>query len=159
MGIFEKYASKINAEELKQSANEIASNASAGNYEAVPVGKYEVEVNKMECKLSKEKKNPMVSIWFKILEGNFENSMIFYNGVFYEDWMRHRVVKMISALLGDNSHEAEINLILKSNDVNTINDFVMDVHEEIDGKFEYLLEYGQKKGFNTYDIKAVFEVE
>lgn len=158
MSIFEKYSKKINAEELAASQKEITENASGGDYKEVPFGTYEVEVNKLECKLSKNG-NPMVSIWFKILKGDYENSMIFYNGVFAEDWMRHRVVKMLSSLLDDNSHEAEINLILKSGDVDEVNDFCMDIHEEIDGQFEYLLEYGQKKGFNTYNIKEVYDAE
>ncbi len=156
MSIFDKYTNKIDAAELAASQNEIQSNAGGGDYPEVPLGTYEVSVEKLECKVS-SKGNPMVSIWFKILQGDFENFMIFYNGVFYEDWMRHRVVKMLSALLDDPSHEAEINLILKSNDVSTINDFCMDVHEAIDGKFEYLLDYGQKKGFNTYSIKEVYD--
>ena len=159
MSIFEKYTKNINAEELVASQKEINDNASgSGDYKEVPLGTYEVEVSKLECKLSKEKKNPMVSIWFKILEGDYKDSLIFYNGVFYDDWMRHRVVKMLSTLLDDPLHEAEINLILKSNDVNIVNNFCMDVHEAIDGKFEYLLDYGMKKGFNTYDVKEVFEV-
>lgn len=158
MSIFEKYAKKINAEELAQSQKEINQNASGGDYKEVPLGTYEVAVNKLECKMSKTDK-PMVSIWFKILEGEFENSLIFYNGIFTEDWMRHRVVKLFSALLNDNTHEAEVNLILKSNNVTDINDFCMDVHEEIDGKFEYLLDYGQSKGFNTYNIKEVYELD
>ena len=158
MSIFEKYTSKIDAAELAASQNEINKNTSGGDYKEVPLGKYEVEVNKLECKLS-SKGNPMVSIWFKILEGSFENSMIFYNGVFGEDWMRHRVVKLLSTLMNDSTHEAEINLILKSGDVDTINNFCMDIHEAIDGKFEYLLDYGQKKGYNTYDIKEVYVLE
>ena len=156
MSIFEKYTSKIDTAELEASQKEIQSNAGGGDYPEVPLGTYEVKVDKLECKMSKTNK-PMVSIWFKILEGGYENSMIFYNGIFTEDWMRHRVVKMLSSLLDDNSHEAAINLILKSGDVNTINDFCMDVHEAIDKKFEYLLDYDQKKGYNTYTIKEVFE--
>lgn len=159
MSIFDKYAKKINAEELAASQKEINDNSSGGDYKEVPLGTYEVEVNKLECKLTKETKKPVVSIWFKILEGDYANSMIFYNGVFTEDWMRHRVVKMLSALLNDPTHEAEINLILKSGDVDEINNFCMDIHEEIDGQFEYLLDYGQKKGFNTYDIKETYVLE
>lgn len=158
MSIFEKYASKINAEELAASQEEINKNASGGDYPEVPVGKYEVKVEKMECKMSKSN-NPMVSIWFKILKGKFEDSMIFYNGVFHEDWMRHRVVKFLSALMDDDSHEAEINLILKSGDMDYINNFIMDIHESIDGRFEYLLNYGERKGFNTYVIEEVYDVE
>ena len=159
MSIFDKYTSKIDAAELAASQKEINENAGGGDYPEVPLGTYEVEVNKLECKLSKEKKNPMVSIWFKILEGDYENSLIFYNGVFTEDWMRHRVVKMLSALLNDPSHEAEINLILKSGDVNTVNEFCMDVHEAIDGKFEYLLDYDENKGYKTYRIQEVYELD
>ena len=155
--IFEKYASKINAEELAASQQEINANAKGGgNYKEVPLGKYEVKVEKLECKMSKSN-NPMVSVWFKILEGDYKDSMIFYNGVFYEDWMRHRVVKFLSALLDDSDHEGEINLILKSNDVDTINNFCMDIHEAIDGTFEYLLDYGTQKGYNTYIIEEVYE--
>lgn len=159
MSIFDKYTKKINTEELAASQKEINENASSGDYKEVPFGTYEVEVNKLECKLTKETKRPMVCIWFKILEGDFANSLIFYNGVFHEDWMRHRVVKMLSSLLNDSSHEAEINLILKSGDVDEINNFCLDIHEEVDGQFEYLLEYGQKKNYTTYNIKEVFEVE
>lgn len=156
--IFDKFASKIDAAELAASQKEINANAGGtGNYEEVPVGKYEVKVEKMECKMS-SKNNPMVSIWFRILQGKYDKSMIFYNAVFYDDWMRHRVVKFLSSLLDDSTHEAEINLILKSNDVDTINDFCMDIHEAIDGQFEYLLDYGvDKKGYNTYTITEVYE--
>ncbi len=160
MSIFDKYASKINQDELKASQKEIQDGAnSQGQREEVPVGKYEVKVDKLECKKAKTSGNLMVSIWFRILTGKFEKSVIFYNGVFHEDWMRHRVVKMLSALMDDSSHEAEINLILKSGDMDMINNFCMDVHEAIDGKYEYLLDYGLNKGFNTYEIKEVYDAD
>ena len=159
MSIFEKYTKKVNAEELAASQKEINQNASGGgNYPEVPLGTYEVKVEKMEAKMS-SKNNPMVSIWFKILKGEFKDSMIFYNGVFHEDWMRHNVVSFLSALLDDDNHKAEINLILKDSNINEINDFVMDIHEQIDGHLEYLLDYGQKKTYNTYTIKEVFDAE
>ena len=158
MSIFDKYASKINAEELAASQQEITQNAGGGNYKEVPVGKYEVKVEKMEAKMS-TKNNPMVSIWFKILNGSYKDSMIFYNGVYHEDWMRHRVVDFLSAILDDDAHKAEINLILKDSNINEVNDFVMDIHEQVDGTFEYLLDYGLKKGFNTYTIEEVFDVK
>ncbi|MDY4823226.1 MAG: DUF669 domain-containing protein, partial [Candidatus Onthovivens sp.] len=44
-----------------------------GNFEAVPHGTYEVEVNKMELKKSK-KGDPMLSIWFKIINGPHKGS-------------------------------------------------------------------------------------
>lgn len=158
MSIFEKFAGKINAEDLAASQHEINQNASGGEREEVPVGTYEVKVEKMEAKKAKSG-NPMVSIWFKILEGDHKGSLIFYNGVFHEDWMRHRVVDFLSAILDDDTHKAEINLILKDCSLDDINDFVMDIHEQISGKLEYLLDYGLSKGYNTYTIKEVFDVK
>lgn len=157
MSIFEKYASKINQEELAKSQQEIKDNANGGQREEVPVGKYEVKVDKLECKKSKAG-NMMISIWFRILTGKFEKSVIFYNGVFHEDWMRHRVAKILSDLLDDGDRTAEINLILKSNDMATINDFCMDIHESINDRLEYLLDYGLSKGYQTYKIDEVYEV-
>jgi hypothetical protein len=158
MSIFDKYASKINADDLKASQQEIQANANGGgNREEVPVGKYEVKVEKLECKTAKTSGNLMVSIWFRILKGKFEKSVIFYNGVFYEDWMRHRVAKILSDLLDDGDRTAEINLILKSNNMQMINDFCMDIHETIDGCMEYLLDYGLSKGYNTYAIEEVYD--
>lgn len=158
MSIFDKYASKINAEELAASQKEISQNASGGDYKEVPVGTYEVQIDKMEAKKSSSG-NPMVSIWFKILKGEYKGSLIFYNGVFHEDWMRHRVVDMLSAILDDDTHKAEINLILKDSNLEEINDFVMDIHEAVDGHLEYLLDYGQSKGYSTYKIEEVYDVE
>ena len=156
MEIFEKYASKINQEELAASKAEIQANATGGQREEIPVGKYEVKVEKLECVRSKSSGNPMVSIWFRIIKGKFEKSVIFYNGVFHQDWMRHRVAKMLSDLLDEGDCTAEINLILKSGNVDEINNFCMDIHEVIDGKFEYLLDYGLSKGYNTYAIEEVY---
>jgi hypothetical protein len=157
MSIFDKYADKINADELKASQKEIQDNANGGgNYEEIPVGKYEVKVDKLECKKSKAG-NLMVSIWFRILTGKFEKSVIFYNGVFHEDWMRHRVAKILSDILDDGDRTAEINLILKSGNMDEINNFCMDIHEDVDGRLEYLLDYGQNKGYQTYKIEEVYE--
>ena len=158
MNIFDKYANQINADDLKASQKEIQDNANGGQREEVPVGKYEVKVDKLECRMSKSN-NLMVSIWFRILKGKFEKSVIFYNGVFKEDWMRHRVAKILSDLLDDGDRTAEINLILKTGNMQVINDFCMDIHEAIDGRLEYLLDYGQSKGYNTYTITEVYDAQ
>ena len=157
MSIFEKYSSKINSEELAASQKEIKDNASSTDYPEIPAGKYEVKVDNIEAKNSKNG-NPMVSIQFRILAGKFEKSCIFYNGVFHEDWMRHRVAKMLSDLIADGDNTAMVNLILKGS-LSEVNNFCMDVAEDISGKkLEYLLDYGvDKKGYQTYKIAEVYE--
>ena len=155
--IFEKYSSKINSEELAASQKEIKDNASSTDYPEIPAGKYEVKVDNIEAKNSKNG-NPMVSIQFRILAGKYEKSCIFYNGVFHEDWMRHRVAKMLSDLIADGDNTAMVNLILKGS-LSEVNDFCMDVAEDISGKkLEYLLDYGvDKKDYPTYKIAEVYE--
>lgn len=155
--IYEKYSSKINSEELAASQKEIKDNASSTDYPEIPAGKYEVKVDSIEAKNSKNG-NPMVSIQFRILAGKFEKSCIFYNGVFHEDWMRHRVAKMLSDLIADGDNTAMVNLILKGS-LSEVNNFCMDVAEDISGKkLEYLLDYGvDKKGYQTYKIAEVYE--
>ena len=155
--IFEKYSSKINSEELAASQKEIKDNASSTDRPEIPAGKYEVKVDNIEAKTS-SKGNPMVSIQFRILAGKFEKSCIFYNGVFHEDWMRHRVAKMLSDLIADGDNTAMVNLILKGS-LSEVDNFCMDVAEDIsDNKLEYLLDYGvDKKGYQTYKIAEVYE--
>ena len=155
--IFEKYSSKINSEELAASQKEIKDNASSTDRPEIPAGKYEVKVDNIEAKNSKNG-NPMVSIQFRILAGKYEKSCIFYNGVFHEDWMRHRVAKMLSDLIADGDNTAMVNLILKGS-LSEVNNFCMDVAEDISGKkLEYLLDYGvDKKGYQTYKIAEVYE--
>ena len=155
--IFEKYSSKINSEELAASQKEIQANATSTDRPEIPAGKYEVKVDNIEAKTS-SKGNPMVSIQFRILAGKYEKSCIFYNGVFHEDWMRHRVAKMLSDLIADGDNTAMVNLILKGS-LSEVNNFCMDVAEDISGKkLEYLLDYGvDKKGYQTYKIAEVYE--
>ena len=155
--IFEKYSSKINSEELAASQKEIQANATSTDRPEIPAGKYEVKVDNIEAKTS-SKGNPMVSIQFRILAGKFEKSCIFYNGVFHEDWMRHRVAKMLSDLIADGDNTAMVNLILKGS-LSEVNNFCMDVAEDISTKkLEYLLDYGtDKKGYQTYKIAEVDE--
>ena len=79
MEIWEKFDKKINTKELKDGIKQAREN-DGGNYEEVPYGTYEVNVEKIELRESK-KGDPMVSIWFNIIAGNFKNSKIFYNQV------------------------------------------------------------------------------
>lgn len=45
-------------------------------------------------------------------------------------------------------------------DYQQFNEMLLDIHEAIDGNFEYALIYGEdKKGYSTYEIKVVFEAQ
>ena len=55
------------------------------------------------------------------------------------------------------SLDTDIDIVFES--YSQFNELLMDVFEAIDGNFEYGLKYGENKGFNTFEITDVFEVE
>ena len=98
MDIWEKFDKEIDVEGLKADAKEAAKNG--GNFKEVPHGTYEVKVDKMELKESKTGK-PMLSIWFKILDGQYKNSLIFYNQVLSTGFGLHSANEFLRSMDSD----------------------------------------------------------
>lgn len=147
---WEEFDKKVDLEGLKGDIDEAKENG-GGNYEEVPVGKYEVQVEKLELTKSKSEK-PMVTIWFKILAGDLKNQRIFYNQLVDEGFKLNIMNEFL------NSLDSGIDVYFDS--YKQYNDLILDIHEEIDGKLEYLLDYGEnKKGYKTYTIEEVYETE
>ena len=153
---FSKFDKMVDMEGLQHDIDEAAENG--GNFRDVPTGTYEVKVEKMELSKTGEKaKNPgvpMVSIWFKILEGEFKNSLIFYNRVIYgttnDAFMIHSNNELLKQL--------DSGLEVKFESYNQYATLLLDIAEAIDGKLEYGLKYGEnKQGFKTFEITDVFE--
>jgi hypothetical protein len=155
---FSKFDKSIDKEGLKHDIEEVAENG--GNFKEVPIGKYEVKVDKMELVQTGPKATnpgvPMVSIWFKILSGEYKNSLIFYNKVIYgtsnDAFMIHQVEELLRSL--------DSGLDVDFDSYSQFAQLLLDINEAIDGKLEYALAYGENnKGFKTYDIEEIFEVE
>lgn len=126
-------------------------NSASGEYKTVPHGEYEVSIEKMELKSSKTGK-PMVSVWFKVLSGEYKGSMIFYNQVVDQSVGVGIVNEFLRSL--DSGLDIEFKTYKQYGNL------LMDVHEAISGKLEYALKYSEakKKGFSKYEITEVFEV-
>lgn len=146
---FSKFDKQVDLEGLKKDVAEVEKNG-GGNYVEVPHGTYEVSITKMELNESK-KGDPMVTIWFKILSGQFKNSLIFYNQVITQAFQIHMVKDFLKSL------ETGENVDFES--YTQYGQLLMDLHELIDGNLEYGLEYGEKKGFNTFKITEVYDAE
>ncbi|NME64442.1 DUF669 domain-containing protein [Clostridium cadaveris] len=145
--LWDEFDEKIDTEGLAKDAKEAAENG--GDYKEVPLGTYEVEVNKLELKKSK-KGDPMLSIWFKIIAGEYKGSLIFYNQVMSQGFGIHNANEMLRSL--DSGVEVEFTNFKKYHGM------LLDIVESIDGNLEYALEYGENnKGYNTYKITDVFE--
>lgn len=148
--IWDEFDEKIDTEGLKADAKDAAENG-GGDFKEVPHGKYEVEVNKLELKKSK-KGDPMLSLWFKILAGEYKGSLIFYNQVMNQGFGVHNANEFLRSL--DSGVEVEF--------VNfkQYHGMLLDVNEAIDGNLEFALDYqenSKNKDFSTYKILDVFE--
>ncbi|WP_148466175.1 DUF669 domain-containing protein [Peptoniphilus harei] len=142
--IWEKFDKEIDKDIQKQ-----IEDAENSEYVEVPLGDYEVKVDNMELKISKSG-NPMVSIWFKIIAGDFEKNLLFMNQVINQPFQIGLANKILRALDPNKNIEFET--------YSQYANLIMDIYEEIDGKFEYAIRYGEKKGFSTFKVLDIFEV-
>ena len=154
MSIFEQWDNNFDTEGLKKDINEAAKNGGS-TYENVPHGKYEVSVEKMELKASK-KGDPMVSIWFKVVDGDHKGSMIFMNQVITKGFQIHIVNELMRDMVAKSTNAPAIDFKTFAQ----YSELIMDVHELIADSFEYGLDYGvTNKGFDTFKITDVFTLD
>lgn len=147
MNLWDKFDKQIDVNGLKEDEQ----NSSSGSFREVPHGNYEVRIEKLEL-VESSKGDPMVSIWFRILSGDFANSMIFYNQVINKGFGLHKANEFLRSL--DSGIEVEFKSFRQYGEL------LMDIREAIDGKLEYNLAYTEgKKGFSNYEIEEVFETE
>lgn len=145
---FSKFDKQVDLEGLKKDIKEAENNS--GDFREVPHGNYEVKIQKLKLGESK-KGDPMFICWMKILSGDYKNSLIFMNQVVTQGFQIHIVDDFLRSL------DSGVDIDFES--YGQYADMIMDVAEAIDGNLEYAVEYGENKGFNTFKITDVFEVE
>lgn len=145
---YSKFDKMVDLEGLQKDVAEAEENG--GEYKEVPYGTYEVSIDKMELTESKSHK-PMVSIWFKILAGEYKNSRLFFNQVIEQGFQ----ISIVKAFLKSLDTDIEI----KFESYSQFAQLLLDVNEAIDGQLEYEVKYEDNKGFAKYTITDVFEVE
>ena len=154
---FEKFDAMVDLEGLK---SDIAA-ASAGNESRerkdVPHGTYEVGIEKLELTTTKTSGKPMVTCWFRVLsDGEFNNQMIFMNQVCTQGFQIHIVNDFLRSLFPAGADTPTIEFESFSQYANLL----LDVAEAIDGRYEYALKYDENaKGYNTFTIEEIFELE
>lgn len=154
MSVFDSWKNSMDLDDVRKDA-EAAEQSS--DYREVPVGTYEVKIDKLDLGQSK-KGDPMFICWFKILAGEYKNSMLFMNQV-----LAPTPNFSIGQRIGN------VNRFLKSLDSGVNVEFIdwdqwenmiYDVAEAIDSKLDYAVEYETtKSGFPKYTIKEVFDAE
>lgn len=149
---FDKFDKAFNIDALKNDVEEARSN-SGGDFKEVPAGDYEVEITKLELSVSK-KGDPMLVCWMKILNGDYEGSLIFMNQVVTQGFQIHLANEFLRSLVDGMDIYSKVEFESYSKYA----ELILDIAEAIDGEREYLLEYGERKGFNTFKIKEVYEL-
>ena len=145
--IFDKWNKAVDLEGLKKDVNDSAKN----EYVDVPYGTYEVKLTKAELKPTKTSGDPMGSLWFKVVAGDYKGQTIFMNQVVTQGFQ----INILNEFLRSLDTDVEIEFV----DYKQYSDMLMDVAETCEG-LEFALDYGvNNKGFNTYRILEVFEVE
>lgn len=148
--IWDKFDKTIDTKGLAEDVKTAAENG--GSYKEVPFGEYEVAIDKLELTESKESHNPMVSVWFKIVDGEFKGNRIFYNQVVTQGFQIHLVNEFLRSL------DSGIDITFDT--YNQYGNLLMDVFEAVNGNLEYALKYSEgKNGFARYEITEIFEIE
>ena len=86
--LWEQFDNAVDVEGLQADIKEAAENGKS--FKEVPHGDYEVKVEKLELIASKAG-DPMVTAWFKVLEGEYKSSLIFMNQVVNQGFQIHIV--------------------------------------------------------------------
>ena len=155
--IFAQWDNAVDMDGLQKDIQEAAANG-GGNFKEVPLGQYEVSIEKMELKATKKEKGskPMVSVWFNIVDDEFKGQKIFMNQVITEGFQIHIVNEFLRSLVQDCADAPVVEFKSYAQYANLL----MDIHELVADSFEYGLDYGvTKKGFNTFDITDVYALE
>lgn len=149
--MFEKWNKQINVNEYLDEIAEIEANGGSVNFEEVPFGLYEVEVEKLELRASK-KGDPIVSIWFNIIAGEKKGQKIFMNQLVLQPFQIYNTNEFLKQLDTD----VDVKFTGKYSDYNNL---MMDIKEVIDAeKLQYALEYSSNaKGYPQFKIMEVFE--
>lgn len=151
-----KFDKQVDLDALKDDVKN-AEEHGLGDFPEIPVGKYEVNVKNLELGTSKAG-DPMLKIQFKILDGEFAGSLIFYNSVMqpnseYFGLQVHNNNEMLRALWDADKDEVSFDGFKEYSNL------VLDIAEEIieDG-WEYILEKGKNnKGYDTYKILEILD--
>ena len=102
----EKYGSKVSAKEAKAIQKAMDEQKENRNkFKEVPAGEYKVVVDKLELGETSWG-DPQITLWFKITDGEFKNSRIFYNGSF-DDHFEHGI-NSTAILLADLLDDEEL---------------------------------------------------
>lgn len=134
--------------------NDIANaSANSGEFEELPLGRYEVKINSMELTQSK-KGDPMTKTILEVVQGQYRGRYIFKNSVIYKGdrndaWRLKQEIDFINSL----QPRDQVNFYSFSDFEKQISNAFADINSR---KIEYLIEIKEKNNFRTYSVIEVY---
>lgn len=150
---FSKFDEQVNLDQLKADAAEAEKNGGFGDFPEIPKGTYIVKADSLELGETKDHR-PMLKGQFRIQEGEFEKSCLFYNRVLYGTKNDANMIASAVGFLKKLEPSEEVGLVV-FNSYGDFADLVLDIAEDIQD-LEYEVEY-DPKAFNSISITDVFE--
>lgn len=134
--------------------NDIANaSTNSGEFEELPLGRYEVKINSMELTQSK-KGDPMTKTIFEVVQGQNKGRYIFKNSVIYKGdrndaWRLKQEIDFINSLKPSD----QVNFYSFSDFEKQVSNAFADINSR---KLEYLIEIKEKNNFRTYSVVEVY---
>lgn len=150
MSLFSEF--KLDYQEYEDILTEIRS---INEIVEVPVGSYEVKITNVKCGLNKNN-IPKISIYFKILNGEYENQMLFYNqnldptntAIF--NFQLRLLCKMLISL------ESDVEISMERL-INGTEELLKEIFEAVKLTKEYVLESKvNEKGYKELKVSSAF---
>lgn len=170
-GRWDKWKRKVSPKEeaaVKKAMDEQKENRRT--YREVPSGLYHVVVDKMEIGETTWGKD-QVNISFKVTDGDYKNSRIFYNGSF-DDHFAHGInatAELIAEMLDDESVTAAMIAVILEHGEDEAAGFIADAAEAVESlgyDLDYDIQESKKTNPNTgkpyvnkyYTIEGVYDI-
>ena len=152
--VWAEYEKTVNEDELNRQIKD----ARANTFEDLPAGEYNVELSRLEPKMSKNGK-PMVSVSMKVIEGKYRGRLMFMNRVIGGTKNDGRMIAGLETWLEHLEAEDENGdlITVRFHDLDQFSDLVLDIAESVkDMGLQYQLTY-DSKAFNTIEIDRVLD--
>lgn len=150
-----KFNELYNVNDLQESLKKAQENTT--EFPEIPVGKYEVKIEKIELRSTKEGNKPMGTIQFVITDGEYKKFKLFYNQVLVgTDKTTGQLTTYGLHHFNEFLKSLDSGLEIKFVDFNQYENLLLDVAEKVEHLI-YEIQYGKNNDFPTYKILDIFE--
>lgn len=152
---FSKFDETVNIEQLKNDIHEAEENG-GGGYREVTEGTYMTKLENLELGETKDGR-PMLKGMFRITEGEFKKSCLFYNRVLYGTKNDANMIASAVGFLKKLEPSEDVGPVAFESYSQFAN-LVMDIAEDVSDALEYEVDY-DPDAFNSISITAAYETE